>query len=348
MGKKHKRLYEQIICEDNLQKAFIRASDGKKSSRGFLIFNEFAQSKLVKLNQELTNKTWLPQPYRVFTIYEPKKRLIGAPLFQDRIVHHALCAVIEPIFDKSFLPYSFACRLGKGTHAGVKFIQAQMRTGQYTHYLKTDFKGYFPSIDRAILHQQIQKKISCKDTLNLIEKIIPKTGKGVPIGALTSQLSANIYGNIIDQYLHHTLKVRFARYMDDIIILGTSQKELKIVKKQIEQFVKESMNLEISRWQIAPITRGINFLGYRIWASHKLLRKSSVIKAKRKIKRYTQFEDYQTLAQFIGSWQGHIGWADTYNLKILLNNEHKIVNNLMFFNKKKRLNRQEMLQNLLK
>ena len=347
MGKKYKRLYDQIIAEDNLQNAYKKASNGKKSSRGFLVFNEFAQAKLYQLHTQLINKTWQPQPYRVFTIYEPKKRIIGAPTFHDRIVHHALCTIIEPIFDKSFLPYSFACRTNKGTHAGVKFVQSKLRTGVYSYYLKTDFKAFFPSIDRPILHKQIRKKISCQDTLNLIEQIIPINGNGVPIGALTSQLSANIYGNIIDQYLHHTLKVPFARYMDDIIVLGNSQQELKKVKKQIEFFAKQEMKLDISRWQIAPISRGINFLGYRIWASHKLLRRSSVTRAKRKIKKYTYYKDFEALHRFIGSWCGHIGWADTHNLRVELDEQHKIMASLVQIKKRKRLSRQQMLEKLI-
>lgn len=348
MGKKYKRLYEQIIAEDNLQKAFLKASAGKKASRGFLVFNEYAQAKLFNLHNQLKDKTWQPQPHRVFTIYEPKKRIIGAPTFSDRVIHHALCSVIEPIFESTFLPYSFACRVNKGTHAGVKFIQSELRTGKYSHYLKTDFKAFFPSIDREILHKQIAKKITCKDTLDLIEKIIPPTGNGVPIGALTSQLSANIYGNILDQYLHHTLKVRFARYMDDVIILGHSQAELKIIKEKIETFAKEKMNLNISRWQVASISRGINFLGYRIWKNYKLLRKSSVIKAKRKIKQYTEHDDLKSLADFIGAWKGHAAWADTKNLKVWLNKQHNVIGQLIMYKQKRKPTRQQMLENLIK
>lgn len=347
MGTKYKNLYKNIISEESLQKAFEKASNGKKSSHGFLIFNDLAQYRLNELHKSLIDKSWQPQEHRVFTIYEPKKRIIGAPCFKDRIVHHAVCAVIEPIFDKTFLPYSFACRKGKGTHAGVKHLQALLRTNKYPYYLKTDFKAFFPSIDREILNKEIRKKISCKDTLDLIEKIIPPTGKGVPIGALTSQLSANIYGNLIDHYLHHQLKVKFVRYMDDIVILGSSIKELKEIKEKIKIFANEQMRLSISRWQIAPITRGINFLGYRIWKNHKLLRKSSVTKAKQKIKIYTKKQDYQQLRKFIGAWRGHAITADTKNLRVWLNKQYEVAKFLEQAEKQSKPNRKQMLENLI-
>jgi hypothetical protein len=326
--------------------SYLRAQQGKRYSNGFLVFQEQAPANLVDIHSRLLNQTWVPEPYRRFVIYEPKQRIIGAPSFADRIVHHSLCSVIEPIMDSTFLPWTFACRRGKGTHAGVTYVQSQMRKRAYTHFLKTDFKSFFPSIDTDILHEQYEKKISCQPTLKLLRKIIQPGSKGVPIGALTSQLSANVYGNMLDQYLHHQLKVPFARYMDDVIVLGYDMMKLREVKNSIEQFASEEMQLSLSHWSVAPVSRGINFIGYRIWSGHKLLRKDSVTGAKKKIRTMTEREDSEALLRFIGSWSGHVNKADTYNLKIWLDKQHELTKILKSERLKKRPNREQLFESM--
>lgn len=326
--------------------SYLRAQQGKRYSNGFLVFQEQAPANLVDIHSRLLNQTWVPEPYRRFVIYEPKQRIIGAPSFADRIVHHSLCSVIEPIMDSTFLPWTFACRRGKGTHAGVTYVQSQMRKRAYTHFLKTDFKSFFPSIDTDILHEQYEKKISCQPTLELLRKIIQPGSKGVPIGALTSQLSANVYGNMLDQYLHHQLKVPFARYMDDVIVLGYDMMKLREVKNSIEQFATEEMQLSLSHWSVAPVSQGINFLGYRIWPGHKLLRKNSVTGAKKKIRTMTEREDSEALLRFIGSWSGHVNKADTYNLKIWLDKQHELTKILKSERLKKRPNREQLFESM--
>jgi len=321
MGKRYKNLYHQIANLDSLYQAYAKAQNNRRQSHGFLVFQEYAPANLRSLYETLLDESWEPDPLRQFVIYEPKRRLISAPSFSDRVVHHSLYATIEPIMERTFLPWSFACRIGKGTHAGVRFVQSELRRGGYTHFLKTDFAAYFPSIDTEILHAEYRRKISCKQTLALLEKIIPRNSVGVPIGALPSQLSANVYGNILDHFLHHHHKVRFARYMDDVIVLGHDPHHLREVKDSIEQFASERMRMSFSHWSILPISRGINFLGYRIWPRHKLIRKSSVTRARRKARAMIARADYEALERFIGSWAGHINKADVYNLKIALNAE---------------------------
>lgn len=326
--------------------SYLRAQQGKRYSNGFLVFQEYAPANLLDIHSRLLNQTWVPEPYRRFVIYEPKQRIIGAPSFADRIVHHSLCSVIEPIMDSTFLPWTFACRKGKGTHAGVTYVQSQMRKHGYTHFLKTDFKSFFPSIDTDILHEQYEKKISCQPTLELLRKIIQPGLKGVPIGALTSQLSANVYGNMLDQYLHHQLKVPFARYMDDVIVLGYDMKQLREVKSSIEYFAAKSMQLSLSHWSVAPVSQGINFLGYRIWPGHKLLRKASFTCAKKKIRTMTEREDSVALRRFIGSWAGHVNKADTYNLKMWLDRQYDLTSAMHFEKTKKRPSRELLMQSL--
>jgi hypothetical protein len=180
----------------------------------------------------------------------------------------------------------------------------------------------------------------------LLRKIIPPTGTGVPIGALTSQLSANVYGNIMDQYLHHDLKMPFARYMDDIIVMGNDPEHLREVKRNLEAFARASMKLEISRWQVSPVSRGVNFLGYRIWPTHKLLRKSSVTAAKRKIKRFIERDERENLARFVGSWKGHASKADTHNLLTWLDHNYDVARHVGMHKKAPRPSRQALLETM--
>lgn len=317
MPKKHKNLFEQIVHIDNLRDAYRKTSKGKKQTSGYLKFKEFSESNLKAIQEELINETYEIGPYRCFMVYEPKPREIKSLGFKDRLVQHALCNIISPIMESTLLPYTFACRRNKGTHAGVKHIQAMLRSEKPTHFLKTDFSKFFASIPRDVVYSLYERKIGCKKTLDLISKIIPIQGRGIPIGSLTSQLSANLIGGLVDRFIHFDLGHRsWARYMDDIVILESDVNRLKESFEKIKLFSKSKLGLDISKWQVSSVSRGINFLGYRIWPTHKLIRKDSVTRAKRKLKRYVN--DSENLKMFCASWLGHIGWADCMNLKINL------------------------------
>ncbi len=344
MSKKYRNLYSLIVDPENIRLASERAAKGKRQSFGYLAFKENYELNLKKIEYELTNETWQPGPMREFFIYEPKPRKIAAPSFADRVVHHALIAIIEPIFEKTFLPTSFACRVEKGTHAGVRWVQSKVRKEKYKYFLKTDFSAYFASIDRSKLHQEFRKKISCQKTLDLIQKIISSDGTGIPIGSLTSQLSANVYGNILDQFIHHDLKLTFARYMDDVVVLTETPQQARQAKTAIEDFSNNILELKLSHWQIANISRGINFLGYRIWPTHKLLRKSSVITAKRKIRKYSKSEDFEAMKNFLGSWFGHTLSADARNLRFKLNQAYNLIK---YLKKQPKKTRAQLLNKLL-
>ena len=326
MAKKHRNLIDQICSMDNLQEAYKKTSKGKTSTFGYLEFREFDQLNLRHIQQELADGAYNIGSYREFTIYEPKPRLISALDFKDRLVQHALCNVVSPIFEKTLMPQTFACRVGMGTHAGVKHIQARMRHLDSKYFLKTDYSKFFPSVDRAVLHKMIDRKIDCDKTLRVLREIIPTTGKGIPIGSLTSQLFANVYGNAADRFIHFDLKQRhWARYMDDIVILGDDKDQLVDSFLRLNDWSMEHLKLRIGKWQVSPTSRGVNFLGYRIWKTHKLLRKDSVIRAKRKIARYIGNQDRESLNKFLASWTGHAQWADTNHLFNWLYNRYNII-----------------------
>ena len=322
MTKRHSNLIEKIASLDNLQEAFKKTSKNKLSSFGYLEFKEYLELNLLLVQKELLDGTYKIGPYRRFKVFEPKERQISALGFKDRLVQHALCNVIEPIMDKTLLPYTFACRKRFGLHAGVKHIQSLMRKHQFSHFLKTDFKSFFASIPRDFVYKIYERKIKCEKTLELIAEIIKPDGVGIPIGSLTSQISANLIGGVVDNYIHHELKCRFwARYMDDVVILGNEPKELREIFNKIKIFSKTVLDLDISRWSINSTNRGINFLGFRIWNNHKLLRKRSVTTAKRKINEYLKLGKEEQLIKFLAAWVGHIKWADTFNLITTLNKE---------------------------
>lgn len=318
MGKKHKELFNQICDRTRLWEAYNRAALGKKRSMGYLCFRQYEAANIEKIIQGLEDGTYCPGEPREFLVYEPKQRKISALPFLDRIVQHSLHAAVEPIFEKVFLPNSFACRKGRGTHSGVKHIQALLRRHKDENLwcLKMDFKNYFHSIDRKILWQEIERKVACRKTLNLLAQFHPKEGKGLPIGNLTSQLLANIYGHIFDRFIAHELGVKlWARYMDDTVIFSHSREELKEIHERLTEFAAINMKMRWSKWSIRPVSKGVNFLGYRIWATHKLIRPDSVRRAKRKIRRYTKNNETNRLQMFVAAWKGHIQWANCHNLK---------------------------------
>lgn len=314
MGKKYKNLIAEISSMPNLYRAYEKASRGKRYSCGHLQFKQHLAANLRALSAAMRNGTYRPSPPTKFFVNEPKRREISALPFADRVVQHALCNVIEPIFDRTFLPNSYACRKGRGTHIAAIEAQAVMRRG-FTHWLKMDFSKYFASIDRAVLHGEIRRKVSCGATLELITTFLPETGKGLPIGNLTSQLFANVYGHVLDRYLTHTLHIKeWLRYMDDTIVFAHSREALAVLQQGLKWFCESQIGLRFSKWSIGHVSCGLDWLGYRIWPTHKLLRKQSVISAKRKIVKYREAGDELSLSRFVASWRGHAQWANSFNL----------------------------------
>lgn len=319
MGRKYRNLIDSITDDANMRRAFRLTSRGKRLTPGYLEFKEYSVLNLEDLAAAMRDGSYRPGVPSQFRIYDPKERLISALPFEDRIAQHALCAVISPIFEATLLPRSFACRPGKGTHAAAITLQSDMRRlmrdGEPLQVLKTDFSRYFYSIEHGALWRLIEAKISCRATLRLIEAMLPRSGIGLPIGSLTSQIFANVYAGVVDRHLQQDLGERYwYRYMDDIVVLGRSSDHLRRVRASIEELSRDRLGLRFSKWSIQSATRGVNFVGYRIWDSHKLLRRDSVIRARRKIKAHRAAGDHDRLQRFLGAWLGHASWADSRNL----------------------------------
>ena len=315
MGKRHKNLFAAVVDRDNLWHAYRKASRGKRDTLGYLQFRQNEAANVARLGDLLRSGEYAPGEPRRFLIHEPKPREISALPFVDRVAQHALCNIIEPIFDRVFLPQRYACRIGKGTHQAAIAVQSLLRKTPGAWVLKTDFSKYFASVDRAILHGEIRRKISCRRTLDLVETFIQTEGRGLPIGNLTSQLAANIYGHILDRWLVHQVGISaFARYMDDVVVIGRSAEAMRLLHPILEGFASRTMRLRFSHWSVQPASVGVNFCGYRIWPTHKLLRRRSVAAAKRKIARFHRTGDDQARERFVASWRGHAQWANTFNL----------------------------------
>ncbi len=319
MARKYRNLIGPITDDANMRRAFRLTSLGKRLTPGFLEYKEFSIINLQDLARAMRDGTYVPGTPYEFRIFDPKERLISALPFEDRIAQHALCAVIGPIFEATLLPRAFACRPGKGTHAAAIAVQADMRRlsrdSGPLYALKTDFSRYFASIEHAALWRLIEAKISCRATLRLIETMLPRTGIGLPIGNLISQIFANIYAGVVDRHLQQDLGERYwYRYMDDIVVLGRSTDHLRRVRASIENLSRERLGLRFSKWSIQPVSRGVNFVGYRIWPTHKLLRRDSVIRAQRKIAAYRAAGEHDRLERFLAAWTGHAQWADSRNL----------------------------------
>ncbi|MDP3026759.1 MAG: reverse transcriptase/maturase family protein [Nanoarchaeota archaeon] len=338
--KTYKNLFQEVCKFENLYTAYLKARRGKNNVAEVLEFTYNLENELFKLQDELRSQTYQTGEYRHFIIFEPKERKISALPFRDRVVHHAICYVIEQIFEKKFIYDSYACRKGKGTHAGANRLQMFIRNADNYYVLKCDVSKYFPSVNHEILKEVIREKIADKKLLQLLDRIIDSPQEGIPIGNLTSQLFANIYLNKLDEYVKYELKIKYyIRYMDDFVMLHESKKYLHEVKEKVRLFfISMRLTLHPKKADIFPIELGIDFLGYRIFNNHKLVRKSTVKRFLKNVKGKLKEYDYGSinfnrsempcitkntqkskifdkLMESFNSWEAYMDHGNSYNLK---------------------------------
>lgn len=270
-------LFERITAWDNLVAAYREARKGKRRSPEVAAFDADAFANLVNIHEHLLRGTWQPGQARRFWVRDPKWREITAPPFPDRIVHHAIVRIIEPLFERRFIHDSYACRRGKGTHAAVRrtqsFLRGAVRTWPQPYIVKVDVKSYFASIDHDVLMERISRVIRDQATLHLLRTIFAgygfDGGVGLPVGALTSQLAANIMLDAVDHAVKDDLGVRYCvRYMDDMVAVVEDKESAKALLNKIEGLLA-SMRLRINpKSGIHPVSRGVDFCGYRIRDTH--------------------------------------------------------------------------------
>jgi len=318
----YNNLYEKLISIENLLLAYKKARKGKTKKEYVQEFEENFHKNIKTLQKELLKETYLPKPLKTFIIRDPKTRKISKSEFKDRIIHHALCNIIEPLFERGFIYDSCANQKNKGILFAIKRFEKYKRkvTKNLTskgYCLKADIKHYFKEVDRKIIFKIIRKKIKCKKTLNLIKKILDnfEGQKGMPLGNLTSQFFANVYLNELDKFLKHKLKANYyVRYVDDFILLHESEERLKIWKYKIEYFLKENLKLELhpDKSKIINLSKGVDFVGFRNFYYYKLLRKRNRKSMKNKIE---STENKENLINSFQGWEAYAKWANCFYLR---------------------------------
>lgn len=300
--KTHSGLLEDIVSFDALHAAYVRARRGKRRSWACRMFERNLEGNLIQLQNELIWGMYQVGPYRSFMVHEPKTRAITAlQMFRDRVVQQALVAVLDPLWERSFISDSYACRLGRGAHKGANRSQAMMRDCLRRHgalyALKADVSKYYASVEHGALKRIIRRKISDARVLALIDGIIDshhepgRPGRGVPIGNLTSQLFANVYLDQLDHYIKQQRRERwYVRYMDDFVVLHPDKQYLQALRLDIERFLGEQLGLSLNhKTGVFPIAaqcgRGLDFLGYHLWPHKRRLRKASLKRLKRRVRR---------------------------------------------------------------
>ncbi len=335
MAKTYKNIYPGIYDFQNLHSAYLRARKGKRYRSEVLQFSSSLEENLIQLQNELIWKTYKTGKYREFLVLEPKRRNVSALPFRDRVLQHALVAMIEPIWERRFVYDSYACRPGKGTLAGANRAQNFLRKIKQkygeVYALKADISKYFASIDHKTLKLLIRKRVACASTLSLLDNVINSTpgAKGIPLGNLTSQLFANIYLHELDEFVKYRLCEKYyVRYMDDFIIIHQNKSYLHDVRRKIECFIWQHLQLcTNAKTQVFPVgiihSRALDFLGYRIWPCYRKLRKD-VTKRINKRLRHLQvlyakgIIDAEQLNASITAWLGHVKHTSSYGLRTKL------------------------------
>lgn len=286
--KRFNNLYDAATTRAALYAAYHEACKDKKSAYACFTFEKSLSFHIEELHTRLANGTYNPKPYHQFYVYEPKRRLISAPAFRDRVVQHAVYQAIQPIFDRCFIDQSFACRPGKGTHLASDYIQYALQQAPRDSYvLQLDIHHYYASINRQILRGIIERKIKDQRMVDLIMKFAQTDEEvGTPIGNLLSQIFGLIYLNPMDHFIKRELKVKFyARYVDDFILIGITREQALDYRRRIIEFIDERLGLSLSKSSISRITKGVNFVGFRTWSSRRFVRKRALYVFRRAAKQ---------------------------------------------------------------
>lgn len=324
--KRYGNLLDKIVAFDNLLLAARKAQRGKqeRSSVGHFVFH--LEAEILTLQEELLADAYRMRPYRTFVIYEPKPRSICAAAFRDRVVQHAICHVLDPIFEACLITDTYACRRGKGTHAALR--RAQALACRLPYVLKCDIRKYFESVDHAVLKTLLHSKIKDKKLLLLLEHIIDHpiagnvTGKGLPIGNLSSQYFANLYLGVLDHFLRDELRIKgYVRYMDDFLVFADNKPLLHSTLATVRTFLQQLLALDLRDEviRIAPVTQGILFLGFRIFPGMIRVDGKKWQRFRRRVRALEEqyvhgMIDEENLAQAVASMVSHIGHANSLAL----------------------------------
>lgn len=336
-------LWDKLVSLDNLFLAFRKASCGKRAKACVTHYEFNLEENLFDLRDALVEGTYQHGIYQNFYIHDPKQRLISAANFHDRVVHHALVNVLEPIYEKRFIHDSYANRLGKGTHRALDRCSQFLRC--YPYYLQLDIRQYFPSIDHQILLQLLMRKIDDPKVMALCALIL-KSGekilnteyemtwfngdtllsacrpRGLPIGNMTSQFWANVYLDPLDQFIKRKLKCKaYIRYVDDMLLYSEAKASLHKWRNEIIDYLAYlRLSVHAQSAQVSPSWHGVTFLGFRLFPSYRRLKREKVLLAKKHLS--TSLHELriglisaQTFKARLQGWINHAQYGDTWGLR---------------------------------
>ena len=336
-------MYEQICTWDNLNLAWRKAARGKRGREPAASFEYRLEDNLLRLCEELESKTYHPGPYYSFYIHDPKRRLISAAPFRDRVVHHALCNVIEPMFERRFIVDSYANRVGKGTHRALDRCQAFAR--RYRYVLQCDVRRFFPSIDHAILRGILGRIIAKTDVMWLVDRILESgvgvlddeyemtwfpgddllaanRPRGLPIGNLTSQFWANCYLNPFDHFVKRELRCKgYLRYVDDALFFADDKATLWAWREAVvARLGRLRLTIHEGQAHSRPVAEGCPFLGFTVFPAGRRLKRRKGIAYARRLKRllasYTAGDIAQErVSDSVRGWINHARTGDTWGLR---------------------------------
>ncbi len=339
----HTALWRALSAWGNLHQAWRHAARGKRSQPEVASFEQALERQLFALQDQLQTGSYRPAPYRSFHIHDPKHRLVSAAAFADRVVHHALVQVIEPLFEPQFSFDSYANRLGKGTHKALDRAQHFMRGHRYV--LQCDIKQFFPSVDHAVLIGLLQKTIHCQRTLALCATILAsgdgvlaseytqmyfagddllaaQRPRGLPIGNLTSQFWANVYMNALDQYVKRELRCKaYLRYVDDFLLFSDNKAQLWAWKAAIrEKLAQLRLTMHEASSTVYPVKNGIPYLGMQLFADHRRIktRSARAFEARMREWQTAVAQGDMTLSEVqlrVQGWVAHAQQAETARLR---------------------------------
>ncbi len=339
--KRHFNLFETVAGLPNLHRAAVEAMKGKRGKAAAAGFFATMEEELPRLHEELASGAYRHGPYTYFPIFEPKRRLVAAAGFRDRVVHHALVRVIEPLFERRFIEDSFACRAGRGNHAGMR--RAAEFARRYAYALKCDVRQYFPHIDHGLLLEQLGRVVGDRRLLDLCAGIlashrdgsrceVPAGGdlfdlrtvaRGLPIGNLTSQFWANVYLNPLDHFVKHELRCRgYVRYMDDFLLFADDPGQLREWGAALRGKL-DGLRLEMhpDKYRLGPTRCGVDFCGFMVFADGRIRVRTATVRRfhRRHRARLAAVAERRLPAAAatasVRAWIGHVRHAQSWNLR---------------------------------
>lgn len=329
--KTHSNLFPKMCTFGALYRAYCACRQGKGDRDYAAEFALTLEESLFAIRDALSSGQWAPSGYSRFFVSDPKRRLINAPPFHDRIVHRAVSDILLSVWEPMFISDSYACLGGRGPHAAADRLQRFMRRYPIDegYALQLDVKSYFASIDHAILVDLLSRKIRDRDLMHILHQIVDSyedsPGTGVPLGNMTSQMFANIYLHELDVFAKHSLRIKhYIRYMDDVTIVHGDKGQLWMWRDEIAAFLTDRLKLRLhpQKQTLSPIDTGIDFLGYVVFRDHRRVRSRNIHRIYRNLDRIERGKFSRNPQSSIASWVGYAKHADTRGLNDQIARRH--------------------------